>query len=356
MRVKDYHMTICEYELVECENNCLDDDEETVKILRKHLETHLQEECPKRIVQCEHCDEEGEYHTITGYHLELECPGVMVECYNEGCEEMVKRFELDAGTHDEVCEHEIISCKYQPHGCNMDIRRKDKLEHEEDLKVHLEVALQTNTDLKKQLDMLEELNQSSKIKQAILFSAVKKMDQNMQKIHGTVQCLRQSSWERRLGLATLDSVLDNEQSIAVTTFKMEEFQSHMENEKTFHSPPFYTSPGGYKMKVEVQAIEDYLSINLRLVPGENDDHLTWPFHPATIEVQFLNQESDTNHLSTSISFRKVRHKQYKYVCRGNEEAVAINKLRKKYTLEDTLFFRVIVHKAPKLKPWLVCTA
>ncbi len=244
-----------------------------------------------------------EYDTITGDHLE-NWPEVLVECENEGCQEMIKRSELDDGTHDEVCEYEIINCKYLPHGCYLNFVRRDMPEHEEDLKVHLEMALQKNTDLKKRLNTLEELHQSSKIKQATLFSAVKKMDQNMQTIHGTVQCL-QSSWQRRLP-ATLHSVMDNEQGLAVTTFKMEDFQSHMENEKTFHSPPFYTSPGGYKMKVEVQAVENYLSIYLHLVPGENDDHLTWPFHQATIEVQILNQQSDTSHLSTRISIREKR--------------------------------------------------
>ena len=41
-------MTTCGYEFVKCENDCRDDDGETVKILRKDLETHLQEECPNR--------------------------------------------------------------------------------------------------------------------------------------------------------------------------------------------------------------------------------------------------------------------------------------------------------------------
>ncbi len=308
----------------------------------------MQEECPKRFVECKLCNEEGEYHIITGDHLE-ECPEVMVECENEGCEEMIKRSERDYGTHDEVCKYEIIDCKYEPHGCDKNIKRKDMPEHEEDLKLHLEMALKTNTDLKKRLNTLEELHQSSKLKQTTLFSAVKKMDQNMQKMHGAVQHLQQSSWQKRL--STLDSVLDNEQSLAVATFKMEDYQWHVLNEKIFHSPPFYTSPGGYKMKVEVEAIENYLSIKLQLVRGENDDHLKWPFQPVLIEVQILNQTSDIRHLSTCIFDTYSR----KYACKGNRKSVAIEKLKKKYTVEDTLFFRVIVHEAPTLKPWLVCT-
>ncbi len=171
-------MTTCYYELVECENDCRDDDGETPEIFRKDLETHLEEECPKRIVECEHCDEEGEYHIITGDHLE-ECTEVLVECYNEGCEEMVKRSERDDGIHDEVCEYQLIDCKYEPHGCDTNITRKDMPEHEEDLKFHLEIALQTNTDLKKRLDLLEKS----------LSDTVKKM----QIIHHDVQCSQKPS-------------------------------------------------------------------------------------------------------------------------------------------------------------------
>ncbi len=298
----------------------------------------------KSNIQCEHCNGEGEYHIITGEHLEL-CPKVLVECDIEGCEEMIKRSE-SCGIHEKVCEHAIINCKYVELGCCNGITRKNMLKHEQDLNFHLEMALETITGLKKS----EVLNHSSKIKQTLLFDAVTKMDQNMQKIHTAV---RRSFWQPPKLAATLDSALDNGQGLAVATFKMEDFQSHIRNEKTFHSPPFYTSPGGYKMKIEVQAVENYLSIDLHLVPGENDDHLTWPFQQVEIEVQILNQECDDNHISALVPFYKTQKP--RYTSERNEQAVAIKKLRKKHTFGDTLFFRVIVHKAPKLKPWLVCT-
>ncbi len=341
LRVKDDHMTTCEYELVECENNCHDDYGETTKILRKDLETHLQEKCPKRIVQCELCLEEDEYHIITGEHLEEDCPEVLMECNRGGCEEMVKRF--DCMIHYEVCEYVSINCKYEPNGCYVKLLRKDMPEHEQDLKTHLEVALETNTGLKKRLDTLEE---SSKIERATLFGAMTKMDQNMQKIQGAK---RQLPWPS--SLATLDSVVDNERSLAVATFKMENVQSHIQNKTPFYSPPFYmyTSPGGYSMKVKVQATKNHLSIYLTSVDGENDDPKAQPFQPVEIEVQILNQKSDVIHLSTSI----LKTGRYKY--EGNRKAMAIRKLLDKYTLNDTLYFRVIVHRTPTVKPWLVCT-
>ncbi len=285
-----------------------------------------------RIIACELCwgQEVGQCHIIKGDHAE-KCLQMIVECWNEDCDELVKRSELEDGTHDKVCEQQLTCCKYWLQGCDKHFVRKDMPQHEEDLKVHLEMALKTITDLKKRLDTLEELQ---------LFGATK-MDE------GTV-----------------------------ATFKMEELQSLMENGKTFYSPPFYTSPGGYKMMVEVQAIERFLSIKLGLVNGENCKNQTWPL-VAKIEVQILNQESDDNHLSTLILFKR-NVESYEQVLashmdvigfgalrcnvdnavlilRGNKKAVAIEKLKERYTVGDTLFFRVIVHKAPKPRPWLVCT-
>ncbi len=67
MRVKDDHMTTCGYELVRCKNDCCDLAGKKVKILRKDLEYHLQEECPNRIIACELCwgQEVGQCHIIT---------------------------------------------------------------------------------------------------------------------------------------------------------------------------------------------------------------------------------------------------------------------------------------------------
>ncbi len=342
----DDHMTTCEYELVECKNGCLDLAGATTKLIRKDSETHFEYECPKRIVQCDLCNEEyGESHIIEGEHAE-KYGQVLVECWNDGCEEMVKRSELEDETHGDVCEYQYLDCKYLDHGCYMDIIRKEMPAHEEDWKVHLEMALETNTDLKKRLDTLEELHQSSTLKQATLFGAKKRLV--------TLEELHQSSTLKQVTLFGAMTKMDqNMQKIQdiVATFKIDEFQSHMEKWE-FHSPPFYTSPGGYKMKVQFQAIQNFLSIKLNLEDTTYSQHLIWPFQ-AKIEIQILNRESNDNHLSTLIIFQG--NKEDTYVRKGNKKAVAIEKLSKRYLLQDTVYFRVIVHKTLKPQPWLVCT-
>ncbi len=117
------------------------------------------------------------------------------------------------------------------------------------------MALKNITDLKKRLDTLEKLQ---------LFGATK-MDQS-----------------------------------SVATFKMEKYQSHMDSMKRLHreffSPPFYTSPGGHKMKVSYSGCHRKFPLNR--VGSSKRKHQTWSFQ-AKIKVQILNQES---HLSTLILY------------------------------------------------------
>ena len=79
------HQNDCLYLVVGCPNQC-------DSVYERHLiENHIKNECPKRLVKCKYCDDEGEYAVIAGRHLAEECNGVPLPCPNEGCEEKFKR-------------------------------------------------------------------------------------------------------------------------------------------------------------------------------------------------------------------------------------------------------------------------
>ncbi len=347
-------MTECGYELIECENECCDSDEEIIKIMRKDSENHLLEECPKRLVKCELCDEEGKHCDITGYHVNF-CLEVLVECDNEGCEETMKRCKDDI--HEKVCQYALVNCKYVKCGCLAEIRRKDLQDHERDVSIHLAIASKTIKSLKERLDALENSDLLSKISLARQLEAVKNMDRNVRKVHDKVERLKPTMLFRPVS-SKLDSALlkplDNKQGLVVATFKIEDYKSHMENKTVFHSPPFYTSPDGYKIKVRVgHESEDYLSIYLNIENGKNDDCLPITISEANIEVELLNQEYDYDHLSIHIGKKK---RWSRFWTNKADSDIAIKRLRKEHTLNDTLYFRVTVHKMPTAeKPWLVCT-
>ena len=71
-----------------------------------------------------------------------------------------------------------------------------------------------------------------------------------------------------------DSLLDHQGCPCV--FKMPEFSQHKSSKQEWYSPPFYTSPGGYKMCIRVDANGDgdtRVSVYAYLMKGKNDNNL-----------------------------------------------------------------------------------
>ena len=48
------HQNSCLYEIVSCPRQC------GIKFEQHKLETHIKNECPRRLVECKRCDDEGE--------------------------------------------------------------------------------------------------------------------------------------------------------------------------------------------------------------------------------------------------------------------------------------------------------
>lgn len=72
------------------------------------------------------------------------------------------------------------------------------------------------------------------------------------------------------------------------------FEEHFQKESAWHSSPFYTGMGGYKMCLTVYANGDgdgkksHVSVFTCLMHGEFDSQLKWPFH-GTVTIQLVNQ-------------------------------------------------------------------
>ena len=88
---------------------------------------------------------------------------------------------------------------------------------------------------------------------------------------------------------------------------MNDFIEHKEKEDRWHSPPFYTNKGGYLMCLAVDAYgaghgeNPYVSVGIRLMAGENDDNLQWPFR-GSVTFSLLNQRGDHHHITYTIPF------------------------------------------------------
>ena len=157
------------------------------------------------------------------------------------------------------------------------------------------------------------------------------------------------------------------------TFKLTNFQQYKITRSAFHSPPFYTSPIGYKMCVRVDANGlgngegTHVSVYAYLVKGDNDDSLTWPF-TGTVIFELLNQLEDKNHHGMSVTFQAEKYSSQRVVSGerapkgwGFKQFISHSHLGNQpdkncqYLKNDTLFFRVSVKLPHNSEPWLQCT-
>ena len=91
------------------------------------------------------------------------------------------------------------------------------------------------------------------------------------------------------------------------TFIMTNFTDHKDSGEEWFSPPFYSHIGGYKMCLEVDAngwghgSGTHVSAVIRLLQGEYDDDLLWPFR-GEITFQLVNRRADEGHVEYTSHF------------------------------------------------------
>jgi len=90
-------------------------------------------------------------------------------------------------------------------------------------------------------------------------------------------------------------------------FTMTDFEKLKKDDNHWHSPPFYSHIGGYKMRLRVCANGrgrnegTHVSLFVHLMQGEHDDHLKWPFR-GDVTVQVLDQRREKDHVADAVQF------------------------------------------------------
>ena len=310
------HLTSCDFTLLPCPNECKEGSE-VHQLLRKDMEQHIQQECPRRQYECPHCKEVGEYEERVTTHLEI-CPKMKVPCPNTLCNISISRCNISS--HCQICVYEKVPCKYANIGCKEKVLRKDLREHEDDSQQHLQLAISTVQQLKTSQHAIITLLQLNK-----------KMP---------------------------------------ITFRVTNFEYLKRTNGSFYSPAAYTSSGGYKMCINVDANGfgngkgTHISVFVYLMQGENDDLLPWPF-TGTVTYELLNQLENKNHHSLSTMFPQEDKASQRVVNRetssngyGHPRYIAHSKLgynktkNCQFLKDDCLYFRISVDAESSSKPWL----
>ena len=78
---------------------------------------------------------------------------------------------------------------------------------------------------------------------------------------------------------------------------MTDFEQHKKDGDCWYSPPFYTRPKGYKMRLQVFAggygsgANTHVTLSLSLMKGEYDEQLEWPLQ-GKFTIELLSQDGD----------------------------------------------------------------
>jgi len=263
---------------------------------RKELHDHFND-CPSRKHTRAYCEEEGTYASIMEIH-DKTCKKKVVPCRSPGCPKLMQRQHVGKHIHT-TCEFAVIPCKYEKLGCDIRMRRKDMLDHEENDSLHLHMAIDKINFL---------LQEKSTLK-----------------------------------------------------FKLKGFDKMKENKEDVTSLPFYVLPRGYRMSLQVYAnghMEGngtHVSVFASIIKGDYDSELKWPL-VGKIKFTLMNQQEDRHHHCKELKLtadhlaginsilglpRFIRHCKLSYYQEKNTH----------YLKDDTLYFRMEVEVANH-KPWL----
>ena len=306
----DNHIATCQFALVPCPNKCEDDKGAgELHLMRKDLDDHLKTKCPKRAYKCQHCGEKGTYASITEEHDKV-CDKKIVPCPNKGsgCPLSMERGKTKQHVRS-VCDYTEVACAYESLGCAVRMLRKDAEKHKREAREkHMDLALDTVSSREEQHKTLSE-------GEAIIF-------------------------------------------------KLPGYASKKEKNEIFYSPPFYTSSGGYRMHIKVNANGagdgegTHVSVSTELLEGRYDNQLHWPFL-GTVTYELLNQLADDKHYNR-VSVHGADDDMQVGSSKGKTKFLPHSSLshdpatNTQHLLDDTLYFRVSV-TVDNHKPWLVCT-
>ena len=88
-------------------------------------------------------------------------------------------------------------------------------------------------------------------------------------------------------------------------FNMNGYSTRKHEDVSLYSPPFYTGPGGYKMRICVNGNSGgagtHVSVYVNLMVGEYDDRLSWPFR-GEITIQLVNHCNAQDHWERTLTF------------------------------------------------------
>ncbi|XP_076362935.1 TNF receptor-associated factor 4-like isoform X3 [Tachypleus tridentatus] len=306
------HLNTCKYDAVPCTNQC------AAMIPRVLMKDHLFYTCPKRRTMCKFCNKEFTGEMLEG-HMGS-CQYEPIFCENKCGLKIHRRFVANHRMNE--CAKRLVACRY----CQKEFVYDTLQGLRSALEQHMEES--TNPHLVLMIDLvLRQQHQISTLQNAL---------QNL-----TLNTSGVLIWK-----------------IADYAHKMAEAKSKEGYELC--SAPFYTSQYGYKLMATLflngngAGEGSHASVYIKILPGEYDSLLTWPFSHTvsfTLYDQVVSQEKPC-HVVESFdpdpSWKNFQRpsKEPNSLGFGFSRFVSHENLTKQsYVRDNTIFIKVQVHSS-----------
>ncbi|XP_076344560.1 TNF receptor-associated factor 4-like isoform X7 [Tachypleus tridentatus] len=248
VKVFQGHLNTCKYDAIPCTNQC------AAMIPRLLMKDHLSYTCPKRRISCEFCNREFTGETLENHTAK--CPKYPLSCPNRCEPTKIPREDMEVHLKDH-CPSVTLHCAFRDMGCIFKGPRFSLDEHlEESTRFHLILMCNLVSRQQRQISTLQ--------------NALENLTLNTS---GTL------IWK-------------------ITDYIQNMTEAKSKKDHELCSAPFYTSQYGYKLVATLflngngAGEGSHLSVYIRIVPGEYDSLLSWPFS-HTVSFTLYDQTSSS---------------------------------------------------------------
>eukprot|EP00117_Sycon_ciliatum_P029202 scpid38394/ scgid23320/ TNF receptor-associated factor 3; CD40 receptor-associated factor 1; TRAFAMN len=388
------HEASCLYCDIKCTNAPLCQ----VKVERNRLAEHLERECAFRSIVCSFCGRTILANDMNTHQLE-ECTATPLPCPNNcSAPKMLRKMFKE---HLTKCPLHIVGCYYAFAGCAFRGPRKDLPEHHSaNMPYHLQLCSLGFQNLQREVGALKEQcaateqrmekfggkfetmvaevsEQALSRKEAATPSSASSVEGAVEDVEKNMDILMQQQRVMDKAMTTYDiqlndlnmrcDLLEVKTCNGILVWKIADFMQRRREAlssqtPSLYSPPFYTSPCGYKMCARLypngdgQGSSTHLSIFFVVMRGEYDALLPWPFQqrvtiklldqsaPAGAEAARMDVVETFKPDPASSSFhRPMKTMNVATGCPLFMPLAELISKEKRYIRDDTIFIKVIVH-------------
>ena len=344
------HLKDCEFLPVLCTLKCVESDGEkrgeVVRVERRQLAEHEREFCSQRELKCEFCG--GAVRACEMNPHLGECKEFPVDCPN-GCEaagetgtQQMKRGALPL--HLTECPLQRVECPYREYGCGEEMERRQLDLHEREyMHTHFRLAMKEmkrkQTESNDKIKSLEKENKELK-------NELGELKDNQILVNDKIKCLEKQNRELKETIST-----------GGLEWKITGVKQKIEKKEYSYTDPFYV--GLYKCQGDIRwdrSNTGKVGCYIRIMKGEFDDKLKWPFIYRYKFVLLNQNRNEDNHiLSNEVSkddlqnypqcFQKPTEIRNKGI--GTSSLISNTEiLTEKYCKEDSITLHITVEQLP----------